>query len=140
VVTRRLSNRARRVTMVATILIACGVWTLIRTGGFTGDFDHDFAWRWSETAEERLLAQAQEDPVATPSISAPAKTSDEPVAPAATPPEKTPEEPKRSRGSRQSKARPGITRCWSAMSCSFATVRRWPHFGFPPRAIDEQFA
>jgi len=43
--------------MVVTILLACGVWTLVRTGGFTGDFDHDFAWRWSKTPEEQLLAQ-----------------------------------------------------------------------------------
>ena len=57
VVSRSLPEGPRRVSMVATILLACGVWTLVRTGGFTGaDLDHDFAWRWSETPEERLLA------------------------------------------------------------------------------------
>jgi outer membrane protein assembly factor BamB len=54
--TRHLADRTRRSTMIATILLACGAWTLVRTGGFTGDFDHDFAWRWSPTPEERLLA------------------------------------------------------------------------------------
>jgi outer membrane protein assembly factor BamB len=54
--TRHLADRTRRWTMIATILLACGAWTLVRTGGFTGDFDHDFAWRWSPTPEERLLA------------------------------------------------------------------------------------
>src|SRR6185503_10758627 len=47
VASRRLSNGLRRATMVATILIACGAWTLIRTGGFTANLDNDFHWRWS---------------------------------------------------------------------------------------------
>jgi hypothetical protein len=35
VATRRLPNELRRATMVATILLAYGVWTLIRAGDFT---------------------------------------------------------------------------------------------------------
>ena len=49
------------VALVATILLACGVWTLLRTDGMTGDALHDFAWRWAETSEERLLAQAPDE-------------------------------------------------------------------------------
>src|SRR5712691_3673069 len=64
VATRRLADWPRRATMVATILIACGVWALVRTGGFTADFKNDLAWRWAKTPEERLLAQAGEDPAA----------------------------------------------------------------------------
>ncbi len=64
VASRRLADGPRRASMVATILLACGVWTLVRTGGFTGDLDHDFAWRWTETPEERLLAQAGDEPAA----------------------------------------------------------------------------
>ncbi len=60
---RSLSDGLWRVPMVATIVLACGVWTLIRTGGFTGDLDHDFAWRWAATPEERLLAQAGDEPL-----------------------------------------------------------------------------
>jgi outer membrane protein assembly factor BamB len=60
--------------MVATILLACGVWTLVRTGGITGDTDSDFAWRWSETPEERLLAQAGDEPTAPPPTPAAAET------------------------------------------------------------------
>ena len=41
VATRRLSDGLRRATMVATILLACGVWTLLRTNGVTGDFNSD---------------------------------------------------------------------------------------------------
>ena len=63
-VSRRLSDRHRRAAMVATILLACGVWTLVRTGGITGGGDSDFAWRWAETPEERLLARAGDEPTA----------------------------------------------------------------------------
>ena len=52
----RLPDGPRRASMVATILLACGVWTLLRTDGIH-DFGSDFAWRWSKTREERLLAQ-----------------------------------------------------------------------------------
>ena len=56
VASRHLSDGPRRAAMGATILLTCGVWTLGRTGGITGDGDSDFAWRWAETPEERLLA------------------------------------------------------------------------------------
>ena len=65
-----LSEGPRRVTMVVTILLACGLFTLVRTGGFTADLDHDFAWRWSETPEERLLARASDELTALPSAAA----------------------------------------------------------------------
>ena len=58
VASRHWSPGLRRVTMAATIFLACGVWALVRTGGFTGNFDNDLAWRWTPTAEQRLLAQA----------------------------------------------------------------------------------
>ncbi len=74
VASRRLADGPRRAAMVATILLACGVWTLVRTGGITGDFDSDFAWRWAETPEERLLAQAGDEPSALPSAPATAET------------------------------------------------------------------
>jgi len=58
VASRNLSDNLRRLTMVATILIASGFWTLLRTDGITGEARHDFAWRWARTAEERLLSQS----------------------------------------------------------------------------------
>jgi outer membrane protein assembly factor BamB len=64
---RHLSPGPRRAAMAAAILAACGVFALVRTGGFTGGGDNDFAWRWSETPEERLLAQAGDEAVAIPS-------------------------------------------------------------------------
>lgn len=57
IISKRLSVRIRRVSMLFTILMACGVWTLLRSEGMTGDSGIDVAWRWSETAEERLLSQ-----------------------------------------------------------------------------------
>ena len=74
VASRHLPDGPRRAAMVATILLACGVWTLVRTGGITGDADSDFAWRWAETPEERLLAQAGDEPMALPSAPAVAET------------------------------------------------------------------
>jgi len=73
VVSRRLSDGPRRTAMVATILLACGAWTLVRSHGITGDGAADFAWRWSETPEERLLAQAGDEPMALPSAQAAAE-------------------------------------------------------------------
>lgn len=61
VATRNLDTGTRRATMVATILLACGAWTLVRTNGVNGSFNWDFAWRWSPTAEQRLLARAADD-------------------------------------------------------------------------------
>ncbi len=49
VATRHLSGGLRRGTMVAAILLACGVWALLRTNGITGEAASDFAWRWAKT-------------------------------------------------------------------------------------------
>jgi len=63
VASRRLSSRSRRASIVAAILLACGVWTLIRTEGVTSDIvGSDFRWRWTPTPEQRLLAQAADNP------------------------------------------------------------------------------
>src|SRR5258705_3717502 len=73
VASRRLSARPRRAALVAAILLACGVFTLIRTGGLTADFRNDFHWRWTKTPEELLLARAGDEPLAqTPLSLAPA--------------------------------------------------------------------
>jgi len=64
VASRSLPDGPRRAALVATILLACGGWALVRTGGVTGDSDSDFAWRWAVTPEQRLLAVADDDPIA----------------------------------------------------------------------------
>ena len=55
---RGLSSGARRASMVGAILLGCGVFALVRTGGITGGGRLDWHWRWTPTPEERLLAQA----------------------------------------------------------------------------------
>lgn len=57
VVSRRLSRGPRWATMIGSILLTCGAFMLVRTGGITGDGSSDIHWRWTETPEERLLAQ-----------------------------------------------------------------------------------
>src|SRR5262249_3124977 len=73
VASRRLSRGLRRASLVTTILLACGVFTLLRTGGISGDGDSDFHWRWTPTPEERLLAM-DDEPKAPPSAPTAAKT------------------------------------------------------------------
>ncbi len=60
---RRLSTGLRRISMVGAILLACGLFTLVRTGGVTGDGISDLHWRWTPTPEDRLLAQAGDEPL-----------------------------------------------------------------------------
>src|SRR2546422_7689877 len=67
VASRRLSSGPRRASMVAAILLGCGVLALVRTGGITGDAGSDFHWRWAQTPEERLLARAGDGRAAPPS-------------------------------------------------------------------------
>lgn len=91
VATRRLSTGPRRATLVATILAVCGLFAIIRTDGVLGGVPQ-ITWRWTPTAEERLLAQAASEPApqplpaaapatdASPAVPATAKTPDEPAA------------------------------------------------------------
>jgi outer membrane protein assembly factor BamB len=78
--TSRLSDSLRRASMVATILIASGAWTLMRVDGITGDGVSALRWRWSQTAEERLLAEGGDNVKALPAAPTARDTSKEPIA------------------------------------------------------------
>ena len=127
VASRRLADGPRRATMVATIVLACGAWTLARTEGITGDHVATFSWRWAKTPEERAVAQAAGAPVAPAPVPSEASAAKEPppMAPAvdvpgplptATPARKTSAEWPGFRGARRDGTARGvrIATNWSA--------------------------
>jgi len=94
VATGRLSDGVRRAWLIATIVLACGGFTLLRTDGVKG-MGSQLTWRWSQTAEERLLAQTAKELANSP-LPAPAAAStpspEIPKAPVTTPATSTPVE------------------------------------------------
>lgn len=82
--TRRLPTGRRRASMAA-LLLACVPLTLVRTNGLTGGANSDFQWRWTPTAEERLLAGAVDE---TPKASVEPPVENTPALP---PPPEVPE-------------------------------------------------
>jgi outer membrane protein assembly factor BamB len=85
VVTSQLSNPARRMSMVAVILLACAVFALVRTGGIGGGRLAEFHWRWTPTPEERLLAEDAARPAPALPPAAPSPVTPAPVDSAAAP-------------------------------------------------------
>src|SRR5262249_53787163 len=84
------SRGPRRAPMFAAILLACAAFPLIRTGGMSGEGISDLHWRWTPTPEQRLLAQAANEPAPLPPPPAaapapdtrlPTKTGDQPTVP-----------------------------------------------------------
>jgi outer membrane protein assembly factor BamB len=141
VASRRLADGPRRAAMVATIVLACGVWTLVRTDGITGAGSSEFAWRWTATPEERLLAQAGDAPAALPSVRASPKTSEEAlaaragsepaIASAATATE-TSEKPRAAQPGDE-RANPAAARIASAIPAAANARAEWPGFRGPRR-------
>lgn len=80
----------RRASMLAALLLACGVWTAVRTGGFTASFDNDLAWRWTPSAEERLLERVDEPLASAPAPVPPGQPAPAPDTPTAAAPVEPP--------------------------------------------------
>src|SRR5262245_12520385 len=80
VATRRLPDRIRHATMIATIMIACGAWLFVRQNGINGDHQAEFGWRWSASSEERLLAETANEPAQPAAATTPATTAATPTA------------------------------------------------------------
>jgi hypothetical protein len=64
VAVRGLARGPRFASLIGTILAACALFALVRTGGMSGEGDADLHWRWTATPEERLLATAGHEPTA----------------------------------------------------------------------------
>jgi outer membrane protein assembly factor BamB len=62
VATRRLARGRRFVWLVAVTLVACALFLVLRVDGLSNTDGIDFEWRWSPTAEERLLAEVGDEP------------------------------------------------------------------------------
>jgi outer membrane protein assembly factor BamB len=87
VATRGVRNGPRYAWLVLAVVLAAGVWTLVRSNGISGEGASDFAWRWTPTAEERLLARAAEEPAPPPPAPRPSAV---PAAPAVREPDTSP--------------------------------------------------
>ena len=116
VATRKLPDRIRHATMVATILIACGAWLFVRQNGINGDHVATFGWRWTSSPEERLLAEA---PIETAVPAAPAPAAS--VAPATVAPVASPTASVAPEAAKTSATQPTETRA------------AWPGFRGPGR-------
>ncbi|MBN1482469.1 hypothetical protein EH223_10530 [candidate division KSB1 bacterium] len=66
VISGRLSAGFRRVSMIAALLIATVAWTFVRTEGLNNSGNSDFAWRWSASPEEQLLARTDDEQTVLP--------------------------------------------------------------------------
>jgi len=80
-----LPPAARRASMAATLVVACGLFAVVRTDGVTSDLlGSDFRWRWTPTAEALLLAQSanEPEPVAAAPVGEAPKETPAPAAPA----------------------------------------------------------
>lgn len=64
VATRRAGVTERRVAIAAALAVGCGGFTLVRTDGITSDAVSAWHWRWTPTAEERMLAKRGAGPQA----------------------------------------------------------------------------
>jgi outer membrane protein assembly factor BamB len=53
-VTRKKSDLIRKITMILTIILASGIWVLLRTDGLTGEGRQEIGWRWSKNPEDLL--------------------------------------------------------------------------------------
>ena len=78
---RNLTNSRRRILITAGILLSSLGWTLVRMEGIDGDHKATFAWRWSPTTEQLLLAK----PMPTPSVPPVEPAVSKPAAPAVEP-------------------------------------------------------
>jgi outer membrane protein assembly factor BamB len=134
---RHLYGGRRYTSLVAAVLLACAVMTLLRTGGISGSAVSDLHWRWTPSPEERLLSQAGNP--STPSAAAAVESTASVPAPTAQKPPDT--VPLNSAGGRPPEAVPGESpdsararaTAGSADPVPENTEADWPGFRGPAR-------
>jgi outer membrane protein assembly factor BamB len=135
VASRSLSRGARRASMVAAILLASGVFAILRTGGVTGDGRSDLHWRWTPTPEERLLARANDVSAALPSGPNAVETPAKPAAPQASnePIAAAPAEAAAKAHEKRPPAPADKPTAYAADLAGAKTTAEWPGFRGPDR-------
>jgi outer membrane protein assembly factor BamB len=95
VATRHLAAGPRRAGLLVATVLACSVFTLLRTDGVTGEGASQLAWRWTPTPEELLLAREREAGSRTAARAEPAAPRATPAVPSdsAAPPADAPKAP-----------------------------------------------
>lgn len=114
--TRNLGNVPRRATLAATIIAVCGGFALLRTEGVIGS-GSQFAWRWTKSAEQKLLA----------STAAELPTPPPPAPPVATPAPKEKAEPQ------PAEAKPAVKADAPVTHREVPPAPDWPGFRGPQR-------
>ena len=124
----------RRLALVAGVLVGCGIWTLARSEGVVGGAIADLEWRWTPTAEERLLAEVRDEPPAAPAAAPTTPAPEKPDVKAEAPPAEaaantatTPSASKHAPGA------PAVTMAAAMASERKAARAEWPGFRGPAR-------
>jgi outer membrane protein assembly factor BamB len=60
-VSQKMPEKLRRITMSLTIIVSGMVFTIFRSEGITGDAGAEFTWRWTDTHEEQLLLKDDDE-------------------------------------------------------------------------------
>ena len=134
---RRLAQGPRLASMVAAILLACGLFTAVRTGGVSGDGRMDLHWRWTPTPEDRLLARGGDEPAPQPT--APAVAAATPERPLPPPAAAEPSSPAPAATAAKPKAEPATARAGASPATAVAApaaaveAAEWPGFRGPGR-------
>jgi outer membrane protein assembly factor BamB len=125
VASRRFSSGGRRTAIAAAILLACGMFTLLRTGGISGGGISDLHWRWTPSPEEKLLARAADEPFAAATVAPPAS---------ATTVEEAPREPlTKAADAPAAHSSPAATKTSRPASTATKVLGDWPGFRGPHR-------
>ena len=128
--TRRLRAGPSRIALAVAIALACVPFLIIRTDGVS-TLVSQYHWRWTPTAEEILLAQAQDEPKPLPPAATPAPAETPKEVPAATPAPTAIDEPKASSATTKAPVAPAAP--VAPVAPAAPSRAEWPGFRGPAR-------